>query len=267
MTYQELLEQIKKIKQFLNLKNRRYVPLNTIISNNQLKAIQNNNQINQKVLKAFWQTSEELYTFNTILIAKHIYKNNCSPKKGIFKYYLHIPTKIMSQDNEDGLDWDSITAFNHAFGSIDGIDLSRSLINNKMNELTKDLMHYTTVGHNVNYPDLLATYIHDTKLKKVVKSIIYNKTIINVEDNYDLVFNVVSLIELNNELTHKLIEYMAGQMSDGLLEDGLILAKHIENPDYDEEEEYATSGDSYCDVTLWPEWIHPNSYSLYKKEK
>lgn len=39
MTYQELLEQIKKIKQFLNLKNRRYVPLNTIISKNQLKAI------------------------------------------------------------------------------------------------------------------------------------------------------------------------------------------------------------------------------------
>lgn len=36
-----------------------------------------------------------------------------------------------------------------------------SLINTKMHEETDDLIRHTTVGHNVNYPDLLAQYIRN----------------------------------------------------------------------------------------------------------
>ena len=87
-----------------------------------------------------------------------------------------------------------------------------------------------------------------------------------MDDNYNLVFNITAVLELNNSLKHKLIEYMAGQMSDGLLENGLTLAQHVENPDYDEEDEYA-SDDEYCDVILWPKWTNTNVYQLYEKKK
>lgn len=263
MTYQELLQQIKGIKKVLGLNHKQYAPLSVIVPSNKWDMLKNSDKVNQKVLKAFYQATEELYTFNTVTIARHIYKQMQPMKKGIFKYILHIPTEIMLDTDE--LPYDNISSFNQVFGSVDGVDLSRSLVNTKMNALTQNIMHYTTVGHNVNYPDLLAAYIDDEELKKAVKSITYNKAVINMDDNYNLVFNITAVLELNNSLKHKLIDYMAGQMSDGLLENGLTLAQHVENPDYDEEDEYA-SDDEYCDVILWPKWTNTNVYQLYKKK-
>lgn len=179
--------------------------------------------------------------------------------KEIFNYALQIPTKIML--DTDYFPYDNISSFDQAFSNIDDINLSCNLINEKMNALTQSLMHY-----NANYPDLLATYIYDEELKKVVKSITYDKAVVNINDNYNLVFNIVTMADLNNSLKQKLIDYMAGQMSDGLLENGLTLAQNIKNPDYDDEDEYA-SDDEYCNIMLFPEWNNTNSYKLYKNKK
>ena len=182
-------------------------------------------------------------------------------ENGIFKYALQIPTEIML--DTDDLPYDNITACKQAFSSVEGIDLSCNLVNEKMNALAQNIMHYNTIEHNVNYPDLLATYIDDEELQKAVKSITYNKAVVNVNDNYSLVFNITTILDLNSSLKHKLIEYMTGQMSDGLLENGLTLVQQVENPDYDEEDEYA-SNDEYCDVILYPKWNNTNGYELYK---
>lgn len=182
-------------------------------------------------------------------------------ENGIFKYALQIPTEIML--DTDYLPYDNITACKQAFSSVEGIDLSCNLVNEKMNALAQKIMHYNTIEHNVNYPDLLATYIDDEKLQKAIKSITYNKAIVNVNDNYSLVFNITTILDLNSSLKHKLIEYMTGQMSDGLLENGLTLAQNVENPEYDDEDEYA-SDDEYCSIMLFPEWNNTNGYELYK---
>ena len=100
-------------------------------------------------------------------------------------------------------------------------------------------------------------------MKKAVKSITYNKAVVNVNDNYSLVFSITTILDLNSSLKRKLVEYMTGQMSDGLLENGLTLVQQVENPDFDEEDEYA-SDDEYCDVILCPEWNNTNGYELYK---
>ena len=182
-------------------------------------------------------------------------------ENGIFKYALQIPTEIML--DTDDLPYDNITACKQAFSNIEDINLSCNLINEKMNALTQNIMHYNTIEHHANYPDLLATYIDNKKLKKAVKSITYEKAVVNIGDNYNLVFNITSVLELNNSLKQKLINYMVGQMSDGLLENGLTLAQNVENPEYDDEDEYA-SDDEYCDVILCPEWNNTNGYELYK---
>ena len=72
-------------------------------------------------------------------------------ENGIFKYALQIPTEIML--DTDDLPYDSITACKQAFSSVGGIDLSCNLVNEKMNALAQNIMHYTTIEHNVNYPD------------------------------------------------------------------------------------------------------------------
>lgn len=184
--------------------------------------------------------------------------------KDIFNYTLQIPTKIML--DTDYFPYDNISFFDQAFSNIEDINLSCNLINEKMNALTQNIMHYNTIEHHANYPDLLATYIDNKKLKKAVKSITYEKAVININDNYNLVFNITSVLELNNSLKQKLINYMAGQMSDGLLENGLTLAQNVENPEYDDEDEYA-SDDEYCSIMLFPEWNNTNSYKLCKNKK
>lgn len=52
---------------------------------------------------------------------------------------------------------------------------------------------------------------------------------------------------------------MAGQMSDGLLENGLTL---VETTDLANCNEEADEGESNLDVIMWPEWINNDLYEL-----
>lgn len=158
----------------------------------------------------------------------------------MFKYQLFIPVKITYGD-----------------------ELSEknlcSLINTKMHEETDDLIRYTTVGHNVNYPDLLAQYIRDVALKSAVKSITFDKTTVNHQNEYAIVFTIVTVVKLDQPLADQLIDYMAGQMSDGLLEDGLLLLENVKNLSANEEDHYY---EQFADISLWPEWIGTDRYIL-----
>lgn len=138
-----------------------------------------------------------------------------------------------------------------------------SLINTKMHKETDDLIRYTTVGHNVNYPDLLAQYIRDADLKSAVKSITFDKATVNHQNEYAIVFTIVTVVKLDQPLVDQLIDYMAGQMSDGLLEDGLLLLENVKNPSANEEDHYY---EQFADISLWPEWIGTDRYIL-KEEK
>lgn len=160
----------------------------------------------------------------------------------MFKYELSIPVKITYGD-----------------------ELSErnlcSLINTKMHEETDELIRYTTVGHNVNYPDLLAHYIRNTTLKNVVKSITFDKAIVNDQNEYAIVFKIITNTVLDQPLTNQLIDYMAGQMSDGLLEDGLVLLENVKNPNVNEED-HGYYYEQFFDLCLWPEWIGTDRYIL-----
>lgn len=137
-----------------------------------------------------------------------------------------------------------------------------SLINTKMHEETDELIRYTTVGRNVNYPDLLAHYIRNTALKNAIKSITFDKATVSHENKYTeyaIVFKIVTVVKLDQSLVDQLIDYMAGQMSDGLLEDGLLLLENVKNPSANEEDHYY---EQFADISLWPEWIGTDRYIL-----
>lgn len=138
-----------------------------------------------------------------------------------------------------------------------------SLINSKMHEETDDLIRYTTVGHNVNYPDLLAHYVRNATLKNAVKSITFDKAIVNDQNEYEIVFKIVTNTKLDQQLTNRLIDYIAGQMSDGLLEDGLLLMENVKNPSANEEDHYY---EQYVNIILWPEWIGTDRYILKEEQ-
>ena len=136
-----------------------------------------------------------------------------------------------------------------------------SLINTKMHEETDDLIRYTTVGHNVNYPDLLAHYIRKATLKNAVKSITFDKAIVNDQKEYAIVFKIVANTKLDQQLTNQLIDYMAGQMSDGLLE--VLLIENVKNPNANKEDHYY---EQYVNIIMWPEWIGTDRYILKEKQ-
>lgn len=131
----------------------------------------------------------------------------------------------------------------------------------KMHEETDELIQYTTIEHNVNYPDLFAHYILKTRtdLKKVVKSITFDKATVSHENEYAIVFKIITIAKLDKQLADQLIDDMAGQMSDGLLEDGLLLMENIKNPSANEDDHYY---EQYADICLWPTWIETDRYIL-----
>ena len=131
-----------------------------------------------------------------------------------------------------------------------------SLIDRKMQDYTKEVLQFQADANQ--YPDLLAKFILDTQLKSAVAAITYDHANFN-HDQYTINFKILAHRQLDQHLTERLIEFMAGQMSDGLLENGLTLTEPIDRASHDEE---ADDGESNLDVIMWPEWINNDLYEL-----
>lgn len=131
-----------------------------------------------------------------------------------------------------------------------------SLIDRKMQDYTKEVLQFQAAANQ--HPDLLAKFILDTQLKAAVAAITYEHANFNY-DQYAINFKILTHRQLDQNLTERLIEFMAGQMSDGLLENGLTL---VEATDFANCNEEANDGESNFDVIMWPEWVNNDLYEL-----
>lgn len=129
-----------------------------------------------------------------------------------------------------------------------------SLINRKMQDYTKDVLQFQADMNQ--YPDLLAKFILNTQLKSAVAAITYDHAEFH-HDEYVIIFKILAKSQINQKLTETLIDFMSGQMSDGLLENGLTLIEHTNKPKNNEK-------DHYDDVVMWPELISSDHYVLTK---
>ena len=131
-----------------------------------------------------------------------------------------------------------------------------SLIDRKMQDYTKEVLQFQADSNQ--YPDLLAKFILDTQLKAAVAAITYEHANFNY-DQYAINFKILTHIQLDQNLTERLIEFMAGQMSDGLLENGLTLVEYTDRINRNEE---AYDNEANLDVIMWPEWVNNDLYEL-----
>ena len=131
-----------------------------------------------------------------------------------------------------------------------------SLIDRKMQDYTKEVLQFQAAANQ--YPDLLAKFILDTQLKSAVAAITYDHANFN-HDQYAINFKILAHRQLDQHLTERLIEFMAGQMSDGLLENGLTLVEYTDHTNRNEE---AYDNEANLDVIMWPEWINNDLYEL-----
>ena len=132
-----------------------------------------------------------------------------------------------------------------------------SLINRKMQDYTKDVLQFQA---DINqYPDLLAKFILNTQLKSAVAAITYDHAEF-YHDEYAIIFKILAKRQINQKLAEPLIDFMSGQMSDGLLENGLTLIEHTNNLNNNEK-------DHYDDVVMCPELISSDHYDLTELSK
>ena len=131
-----------------------------------------------------------------------------------------------------------------------------SLIDRKMQDYTKEVLQFQAAANQ--YQDLLAKFILDTQLKSAVAAITYDHANFN-HDQYAINFKILAHRPLDQHLTERLIEFMAGQMSDGLLENGLTLVEYTDHTNRNEE---AYDNEANLDVIMWPEWINNDLYEL-----
>lgn len=131
-----------------------------------------------------------------------------------------------------------------------------SLIDHKMQDYTNEVLQFQADSNQ--YPDLLAKFILDTHFKAAVAAITYEHANFN-HDQYAINFKILAHRQLDQNLTERLIEFMAGQMSDGLLKNGLTLVEYTDHTNRNEE---ACDSEANLDVIMWPEWINNDLYSL-----
>lgn len=130
------------------------------------------------------------------------------------------------------------------------------LINNKMQDYTKDVLQFQAA--NNKYPDLLTKFILNNQLKSAVAAITYDHAEFH-HDEYVIIFKILAKIQINPKLAETLIDFTSGQMSDGLLENGLTLIEHAEKPSRSKEDHYYEFSN---DVVMWPELISSDHYAL-----
>lgn len=125
-----------------------------------------------------------------------------------------------------------------------------------MQDYTKEVLQFQ--ADNNKYPDLLAKFILNNQLKSAVAAITYDHAEFN-HDEYTIIFKILAKSQINQKLAETLIDFMSGQMSDGLLENGLTLIEHTNKPNHNEKDHYYEPSD---DVVMWPEWLNSNNYVL-----
>lgn len=130
-----------------------------------------------------------------------------------------------------------------------------SLIDSKMQDYTKEVLQFQADMNQ--YPDLLAKFILNTQLKSTVAAITYDHAKFH-HDEYAIVFKILAKSQINQKLAETLIDFMSGQMSDGLLENGLTLIEHTNKPNNEKDHYYEPSDD----VIMWPELISSDHYVL-----
>lgn len=135
-------------------------------------------------------------------------------------------------------------------------DQTCTLIDCKMQAYTNEVLQFQAAANQ--YPDLLAKFILDNQLKAAVTAITYEHANFN-HDDYTINFKILAHRQLDQNLTERLIEFMAGQMSDGLLENGLTL---VETTDHTSHNQEADDSESNLNVIMWPEWINNDLYEL-----
>lgn len=131
-----------------------------------------------------------------------------------------------------------------------------SLVDRKMQDYTNEVLQFQADSNQ--YPDLLAKFILDNQLKAAIAAITYDHASFN-HDEYTINFKILAHRQLDQNLTERLNEFMAGQMSDGLLENGLTLVETTASASHDKE---AYDGETSLDVIMWPEWINNDLYEL-----
>lgn len=157
----------------------------------------------------------------------------------MYQYRLTIPVQI---PNDEGLIPDQAC----------------SLIDRQMQAYTQEVVQFQAASNR--YPDLLAKFILNTQLKAAVAAITYDHAEFH-DDAYMIGFKILTNRQFDQKLTEQLIAFMTGQMSDGLLENGLTLFEQANHPRHNAVDQ---ADEANGDVIMWPEWISTDHYVLTK---
>lgn len=231
MQYQEIKQQVQTVKDAINVNSYRDFPIDFMMQLNRWQNIKNNPNINQEVLQQFVDASMKLKTYNISQIARYIYQHQeqeVAPNKiNLTEYQLIIPTYFAVQDYE-GCNWSTFNTFSEFNASTqhikDNVDLSIALINHRMNHYAKMRMQRVQIKNNF-YPDLLASFLSNDKIKQLVKVISFNKAIVE-QDQCQMVFKVISIDKLDSEQQNKLKTDVSQVLKNDFFANGLALNIH-----------------------------------------
>lgn len=231
MKYQEIKQQVQIVKDAINVNSYRDFPIDFMMQLNRWQNIKNNPNISQDVLQQFVNASMKLKTYNISQIARYIYQHqkqeDVTNSINLTEYQLIIPTYFAIQGYE-GCNWSAFNTFSEFNSSAqhikDNVDISIALINHRMNHYTKMRMQRVQIKNNF-YPDLLASFLPNGKIKQLVKAINFNKAIV-AKDQCQMVFKVISIDKLKNEQQNKLKTDVKQVLKNDFLTNGLALNIH-----------------------------------------
>lgn len=231
MQYQEIKQQVQTVKDAINVNSYRDFPIDFMMQLNRWQNIKNNPNIKQEALQQFVDASMTLKTYNISQIARYIYQHQqqevVSNNINLTEYQLIISTYFAVQGYE-GCTWSTFNTFSEFNSSTqhtkDNVDLSIALINHRMNHYAKMRMQRVQIKNNF-YPDLLASFLPNGKIKQLVKAISFSKAIVE-KDQCQMVFKAISIDKLDNEQQSQLKTDVRQVLKNDFLTNGLALNIH-----------------------------------------